>query len=144
VEGDMIQAVTQNHFTAVDLLRMLNIGFLGWGKTYAELAGELVKYYKEIHQYAGESHGFTDCVYTLSAPDVWIAVTDKNANGDFLQEGEMEKIFNLFRHLNSGGKVILNCSSDMITNYGCDYIYEDNKLKWEDIEFVFPAKVSAA
>ena len=140
----MIQAVMQNHFTAVDLLRMLNVGFIGWGKTYAELAGELAKYYKQIHEYAGESCGFTDCVYTLSAPDVWIAVTDKKSNGNYLQEGEMEKIFNLFRHLNSGGKVILNCSSDMIIDYCCDYIYEDNKLKWEEIEFVFPAKVSAA
>jgi len=138
----MIQAVVQKNFKTVDLLRMLNIGFIGWGETYSKLTRALAKYYQDICD--GESCGFADCIHLLIAPDGWFAVTDKNADGNYLQEGEMEKIFNLFRHLNSGGKVILNCSPDTIIDYCCDNLGEDNKLKWEEIEFVFPAKVSAA
>ena len=113
-----------------ELIHWLQIGTLGWGETYNDLANNLAQYWLGIGK-AEKPTPLSD-IRILKSPDGWFAILDQRTNGSPLREGEMEKIVNLFYHLNNGGRVILNSCYEELTS--------GSPLKWEELELTQPTQ----
>jgi len=113
-----------------ELIHWLQIGVLAWGETYNDLANNLAQYWLGVGK--AENPTPLSDIRILKSPDGWFAILDQRTNGSPLAEGEMEKIVNLFYHLNNGGRVILNSCYDELTS--------GSPLKWEEIELTQPTQ----
>jgi hypothetical protein len=122
----MIHAMTK--VKTFELIHWLQIGVLAWGETYNDLANNLAQYWLGVGK-AEKPTPLSD-IRILKSPDGWFAILDQRTNGSPLREGEMEKIVNLFYHLNNGGRVILNSCYEELTS--------GSPLKWEEIELTQP------